>query len=475
MRTLLVVALVVFLGWLDLCSRQAKAMRAPLIYPIDRNDFTNPSQFTFLGSVLKDVEVVSLGESIHMTHEFPLVRLGVVRYLNENLGFHVLVIEGSAPDVWVAQDRLLRSARTAQDAQQALDGFFGLWNTSEMQKLIKYDAESWQSSHPLYIAGYDVQLGNGRGSQGLDVFEQLLDRLMAYATPPKGFDPAQWMHNIEPIVAKYQVEDRASVEAAIQTLEQWISRAAPEIEKRYPDVPHASALRLLPINLRAALQFRDDLAKPNSQGYQGLRDINAAGYVLQLKNAVAGQKIMLWAHISHLHNDSDQGTAAVGGILQRSLGPRLYTIASFAESGGAILIFPSGSNEDIGYGRVHGERGDLGQRLSGLSKQDYFLDLRSLPAGPSADSVFWTQQPLWVEAGQSRLIITRQFDGIVWIKSVHAPDLTPFVLVVSIIHYRRALILIGISVALIIVLVLLYLFVRWRRRRHKPVAASVLA
>jgi erythromycin esterase len=325
------------LASVGLWGQQIGAPTAPLVHPIDRKDFTNPDQFTFLGPILKDVEVVSLGESIHMTHEFPLVRLGIVRYLNENLGIHVLVMEGSAPDVWIAQDRFLNSAHTTQDAQEALGGFFGLWNTSEMRRLVEFEAKSWQSRHPLYIAGYDVQPGNGHGSQGSEVFRQLIERLSAYATPPEGFDSAQWMHNISPLVrGDYDPSQHASVEASLHALQQWIDRAAPEIEKRFPNVPHGAVLRLITDNLRAALAFRDDLAKPNSQGYKGLRDIHAAGYVLQVKRAVAGQKIMLWAHVSHLHNDNDPDRLfgpedKITGVSSRQ-GPQIKEIVLSAQA-----------------------------------------------------------------------------------------------------------------------------------------------
>jgi erythromycin esterase-like protein len=467
-RSLILTAIALFLS-LGLRGQQAGGLDASSIHPIHGNDLTDPDQFTFLAPILKDVEVVSLAESIHMTHEFPLVRLGIVRYLNENLGFHVLVMEGSAPDVWVAQDRLLNSPRTVQDAAEAEGGFFGLWNTLEMRQLIEYEAASWHSSDPVYIMGYDIQPGNGHDSQGIEVFRQLIERLQAYAIPPAGFVSAQWMHDIEPLLSsEYHPSDHATVEMAIQTLEQWINRAAPEVEKRFPNVPHATALRLIPKNLRAVLQFREGLTQQNPQGYQDLRDINAASYVFQVKEAVDGHKLMLWAHVSHLHNDNERGPASVGGILHRSLGSHLYTIIPFAESGGAILIFPARNNEDLGYGRVRGERGDLAQLLSHLSKQNYFLDLRPLPGGPSANRVFWTSQPLQVESVQNSMILGRECDGIIWIRTVHAPDLTPFVLVVSLIHYRNLLIVAGIGLVLMIVLLPTYFLVRWRKqhRRH---------
>jgi erythromycin esterase-like protein len=459
---------------MSLRGQQVSQVSVSSVHPIDRKDFTNPDQYTFLGPILKDVEVVSLGESIHRTHEFPLVRLGIVRYLNESVGFHLLVMEGSALDVWVAQDRLLNSARSAEDCKRALGGFFGLWNTSEMERVIEYEAESWHSSHPLYIVGYDIQAGNGHGSSGSDVFKQLLESLRTYAPPPEGFATSQWMRNIEPIVTDYRSEDHASVAAAIQILDEWIKRAAPQVEKRFPDVPHATALRLIPDNLRAVLQFHDSIALHQTpQVYQEQRDINAASYVLEVKKTAAGEKLMLWAHMSHLRNDNGQGLASVGGILHRSLGPRLYTITLFAESGGAILIFPGNNNEDLGYGRVHGSRGDLGQLLSRLSGQDYFLDLRSLPAGPSANSVFWTSQPVWSESGGGRSVLAQDQDGIFWIKTVHAPDFTPFVLMVSLIHYRTLLMVTGICLVMLIVVLPICVLVRSQRRRRMPLPQAL--
>lgn len=439
------------------------------VHPIGGADLANPDQFAFLDPILKDTEVVSLAESIHMTHEFPLVRLGMVRRLNEKLGFHELVMEGSAADIWIAQDGLLNSPRGVQDARQALGGFFGLWNTREMQRLLEYEAASWRASQPLYITGYDIQPGNGRGSQGGGVFWLLADRLAGYARPPDGFSFPQWVSKIQLLAvgSKYDPSEHASVEEAIHMLEQWVERAAPEIDKRFPNVPHAAALRLIPANLQAVLQFREDLAGPNSQGYQGLRDIHAAGYVLQLRENVAARKLMLWAHVSHLHNDDSRGPASVGAILRRRLGTRLYTIAPLAASGGAILVFPSIiGNEDIGYGRVHGARGDLGQRLGSLSKQDFFLDLRSLPSGASADPAFWTAQPVSLEAFQVPMIPAKQFDGIIWIKTVHAPDFTPFVLIASVMHYRVGLIAIAIGITAAILATPIYLAVRWRSRRR---------
>src|SRR5262245_28944897 len=114
---------------LMLAGAVALLQARPPIHPIDRTAYLEPTQYAFLDPILSGVEVVSLGESIHMTHEFPLVRIGMIRYLNEHLGFHVVGFEGGAADIWLAQDRFLGSAGTRDDADAALQGLVGVWNT----------------------------------------------------------------------------------------------------------------------------------------------------------------------------------------------------------------------------------------------------------------------------------------------------------------------------------------------------------
>jgi erythromycin esterase-like protein len=443
------------------CGAQGNS---PAIHLINSTNLTEPSQYAFLFPILDGVEAVSLPESIHMTHEFPLLRLGIVRYLNENLGFHVLVIERSAPDVWIAQDRFLNSPRSQQDATQALGGFFGLWNTLEMRQLLEYEASSWSSANPLYIIGYDVQPGNGHGSQGAEVFRQLFERLSFYAPPPPGFAPERWMDHAEALLGGNSDAPRlAAASGAIDELQEWISRVEPVVRERFPSNPHALALGLIPANLRAVLTFRAALARHDAEGYQGLRDINAAANVLNIKQTMNDHKIILWAHLSHLREDDAGTVASVGAILHRTLGARLYTIVPFAESGGAIATFPT-SNEDLGYARIRGNFGSLGKALSELSEQDYFLNLRSIPASDPLAQLLSIPQPVPVEAASARMTLTTTCDAIIWIKRVHAPDLTAFVLIVAVIHYQKTL---AVGTTLLIALIAFVLILKSRRQHRR--------
>jgi erythromycin esterase-like protein len=450
-------------------SATASPQRGGLpIYPIEPASDLAAARFGFLDSVLAGVEVVSLGESIHMTHEFPLVRIGMIRHLNERLGFHVLGMEGGPEDIWVAQDRFLHSVKSEADAEAAMLGLVGVWNTPEVKRLLEYEAASWRTGTPLYLTAYDVQPGIGRGSPGVEAFRQLADRLRSYVAPEAGFDIAAWVSDLAPVAdqcRRFQLADRGRVEGAIAALDRWVQHAKPAVERAFPAVPHALVLSLIPDNLRASLRLCETLGGIDWAHYKGRRDAQAAPYALELKSRLPQQKLMLWAHLDHVYYNHEQFpilTPAVGELLRKSLGERLYTIIPLAESGGAILVkvdptvreIASGAtpDADFGYARVHGARGELGQYLSTLGTGNYFLDVRRVDPGSRAGALLSREQPVWIESSSWQITPALDFDAIVWIKRVHAPDWPPTRLLMLVaIGYRKwlvpcgAILLLGIA------------------------------
>jgi erythromycin esterase-like protein len=402
---------------------QAARAQAPAAHAIDIADNADPAQYAFLSSVLKGAEVVSLAESIHMTHEFPPARIGMVRWMNEHLGFRLLAIEGSPEDLWVSQDAFLRDPT---DLAESTSGLFGVWNTAEMRQLFAYEASTWRTDHPLYITAYDIQPGTGRESHGARVFQLLAQRLAQYAPAPAGFDAAAWTGELGSLsmgCGEFKPGDAVKIEADIATLQGWIDRAAPNVEAAFPGVPHAAALRLVPENLRASLALCQGYVGGGASGanlYKPTRDRNAARFALRLRETAPGQRLMLWAHVSHLFYDAEGGSTSVGEILHAALGPRLYTIGAFAESGGTIMLI-SDWNDIIGYGRVWGVSGALKRDLDAGCAETCFFDLRDAGAGAAVTQ----PERVWFEARPERMTLAKDFDGIIWVRQVHPPQM-PF-------------------------------------------------
>lgn len=422
-------------------------------------------QYAFLSPILNDVGVVSLAESIHLTHEFPLARLGIVRSINQNSGFGVLAFEGSPEDVWISQDSFLKNS---SDLADSTSGLFGIWNTDEMRSIFAYERSTWSSSHPLYITAYDIQPGTGSGSRGDGVFGLLQQHLAQYSPPPSGFNAPDWEAALAPLTGDcgyYKSSDQERAEQAIQLLEEWIAQAAPKVETAYPNLPmHAGALRLIPQNLRKSLALCQTVggAEGNQRDwalYKQTRDRLGAQYVLSLKSATPNHKLILWAHLSHLSYDSNGNNTSVGEILHQTLGPRLYTIGTFALGGGAIVLF-SDVNDDIGYSPIfgisRGIRKFIGQRCPDLC----FTDLRNLPP----ESPMSGPQRLWIEAGQGTIPLAQDFDGAIWVENVHPPRLRlPLFLFLAGKHYFRLFVILGI---LFLVLLLWLVYRRFRRKKH---------
>jgi hypothetical protein len=72
----------------------------------------------------------------------------------------------------------------------------------------------------------------------------------------------------------------------------------------------------------------------------------------------------------------------------------------------------------MAYLPVHGVFGALRRKVNDLCPGDCFLDLRG-----TDDRLFADSHPVFIEAYPQPMALARDFDGMVWIKKVHAPDI----------------------------------------------------
>ena len=427
-----------------------------LIKEIDRDNYTSAEQYSFLSPIVEDVSLVMLGESIHLTHEFPLVRIGMIKYLNENENYNIIAMEGGAADIWVAQDILFDSQKEEADFKKATSGFFFIWNTPEIQKLIEYQASSLGTSNPLYITAYDVQQGTGQGSKNTKVFEMLAERLSYYSKPPTDFDLEKWLDQISPITfhcMKYNSSDYHEAISAINILEEWIQTAAPKVKKQYPNIPHDVVLKSMPDNFRASLSLCETLGGFNLSRYKVVRDSLSYINTLDLIKSAPNNKIIIWAHLSHVYYDSYDNIIpevgewndiavgpTVGERLKKKLGSKVYTIIPFAESGKTILIY-NDLNLDIGYGKITNDQSDFGKLFTQLSQKDFFLDLNSSNLSKEKNPRLFSKQLFLIEGmGELYLNFSSDMDGLIWIKKIGAPDWPRFkIILLSSLHYKKQL------------------------------------
>lgn len=397
------------------------------IHRLDWNRGYNAHELRFLRSPLANRTVVQLGESIHLTDEFARIRLSVVRYLHEELGFDVLALEGSAVDSWLSQDHLYRShdplPKKAHQAQKL--AWFGLWQTEAMGEVMKYVATTQaQSRRPLYLTSFDSQPGSSNAFRdGLKSLDALFEAVAAYAPPPDSGAFERWKRAFQPYLSNCYhstvpstEEERGVMDRSLAELSAWLRVASARVQ---PPI-HGRALLVVIASLHGSFELCGITpSRPfGGQTYQRQRDRENALTVLSIQNNVsASGKVILWAHHSHVNHDS-QGVSipSMGRSLLEVLGPKLYTIGLFAGSGEAL----SGDDSDdmaVKHLRTDLEIEDALRRMANF---DYFVDLASpdLPAefGRPSTGRFDT-------IGSRSYVLNRDFSAAILIQKVHPPVL----------------------------------------------------
>ena len=118
-------------------------------HAISLTDGADFSDLAFLAEVLKDKRLVLLGESNHGSREFNLQKNRLIRFLREELGFGVLLLESGMGEVYAIDYR----RGELSEGRMLSAGLVGPWRTLEYAELMRY----LKQTPDLRVGGYDVQ------------------------------------------------------------------------------------------------------------------------------------------------------------------------------------------------------------------------------------------------------------------------------------------------------------------------------
>ena len=132
-------------------SKTNKVKSDPSVIVLPDSNKISSKSFLQMQKYFEEKSIVQLGEGIHMTHEFPIYRKALAQSLFENLGFDIILFEGSMVEAWLASDHLLKKGihNSTDNANYRDIAFFPLWRSEEYDSLFK---------SPFYVASYDCKL-----------------------------------------------------------------------------------------------------------------------------------------------------------------------------------------------------------------------------------------------------------------------------------------------------------------------------
>jgi erythromycin esterase len=311
-------------AWAEWVRANAQPIRS-----LTSEDF---SDLRFLATLLEGRRVVQLGENGHGVSEFNHVKVRLIKYLHEELGYDVIAFESALWECWRTNGRVAELA-----AAEIMRGcIFGVWHADETVELFRYIRETRNTARPLILAGFDTQISAGRAAaKRPDFFRRLLAPLdSAYAERAAAGDSA-----LVAGMSAYAQENRAALLAFYDSLETFLATRGAGI---------ARAARVGPIDVSIARQTAWSMQRYVEQLTAGgaprtlARDEGMAKNLDFLLDSVfPGRKIITWGHNFHLRHRnsavSPDPVKTMGEWVAERRRDELYTVGLYMRSGRATL------------------------------------------------------------------------------------------------------------------------------------------
>lgn len=422
------------LTWQDHIRSNAKTLTS--VKPEKDDSYTD---LTFLKSVLADKRMVSLGEASHGASEYNSMKVRLVKFLHEELGYNVIAFESNLSDTAVAYAQ--RHHMTTEQFMKS--SIYGVWQVQENLPLFEYIAQQSKTDHPLILTGFD--------SQGADdSFITYIQHWFNQVDPGKAkafAQTEQWYKEMNKI---NQIDDfnqqKKKIKEKYQALQQFVREHRDELNQAEADQTNLVPLieRVLQNRLDMLDNYHPHIVKmfagidPEKQlqmaSYE--RDRVMAGNLTWLaENVYPNEKIIIWGHNYHIrknnstmiteHNGYDfdhNPYPTMGELLPYSLKQENYVIGLFAQEGS------SKKNNGVEEKVLPHEKGSLEDIVGTDMGAARFINMRDEELNPATE---WMYTPRTVKAWgvlDEKMIPRDQYDGILLIRSIHpstrlaAPD-----------------------------------------------------
>jgi erythromycin esterase len=379
--------------WRDEARRKAQPVRS-----LVSDDFTD---LRFLKSVLAGRRVVQLGESGHGVAEFNWLKVRLIKFLHEEMGFDVIAFESSLSGCDVANGRV----GVSTPVEVMRDCIFPVWHSSEVLGLFEYLDARRRAGDRLDLAGFDVQ-NSGRARP--EVTARLVKQVERVDQ-----DLARDVREAEGKVRTgLDAESAAKMKAAY-------SEAADRLEREKAALVKLEArpfeVDLAIQELRARVRHVGQLSAAEQAAGSRIRDEGMADNLdFLLDRLYPGRKVIVWAHNYHIEKRRETaGTQAMGQWVAKRRGAEVYTLGLYMGRGVATW------NDQARYEIVAPRPNSLEAVMASAGWRMSFMDF----TGAAADS--WTRMPIDArDWGVRPMRITPglSYDGVLYVDTVTPPE-----------------------------------------------------
>ena len=300
------------------------------------DDFADLAPF---GRAVDAVRVVALDEQTHGGHEEFVLKLRLLRYLHERLGFDVLVLESGFFDVGLIQQARREGGRV--DDLGPGNIFFMYSKSAEGRALLQYIDATQGTAHPIVLAGMDSQ------HSGALAQAQLVPRLLSFlgahtrvvgAPPHPDWSEDDWNDFAATTTAMLALRPEpppAAARAAFERVCAALLRQFARIDDPTPEIGSAGWWTRVIVDLQAQARQLWNAPRGNA------RDVALGDNVAWIADRlVPGQRVVVWGHAIHLVHDapSPEAPPLAGTVMRRHFGTA-YHVAHLTGLAGRYLDY----------------------------------------------------------------------------------------------------------------------------------------
>ncbi|MES2153411.1 MAG: erythromycin esterase family protein [Pseudomonadota bacterium] len=367
------------------------------------------SDLQFLKPLLAGKRVVQLGESGHGVAEFDLVKVRLIKFLHQQLGYDVVAFESSLPQCYAADQSL--ATATAADSMRAC--IFPQWRMAEVLPLFDYLRVVRQSGQRLTLAGFDVQPSSASERGGT----RLRAMLGALGSPLRaGIDANEAMLDLG-------IRNSASIAENAERLERFYGNTATALTDGAVALSSAGfaredvAVALKSAQSRVHLTRQFASAGSNRTASAEARDIGMAENIdFLLDTLYPGRKVIVWAHNAHIAYTRPAGMyRSMGMQLAERRKSEIYSIGLYMGRGEAA------NNDNSHYPVAAPPAASMESVLARETSSYVFVDFSRAKTTPAT---IWMFAPIVArEWGRlpTMIVPAATFDAVLYIDTVTPP------------------------------------------------------
>jgi erythromycin esterase len=397
-------------------------------YPIRSLTEECYSDLEFLKTLIGDRRLVQLGESGHGVSEFDAVKVRLIKFLHEEMGFDVIAFESSIFECYLAN--YYPDSLSAEDMMYG--SIFSVWQCHEVLSLFEYIKETQATSRPLILGGFDIQISSMIGVLPRPAF---MRDVVAHINPAY----AQTVFSIDStVVAGYTqtsyesfynwvLANRRSYTTYYNSMVSFFNSNMDSLCTIYADDPTVPRIARqtawsMPRFLQVVMSYPPTMHPNNTNQTMSVRDAAMAVNVGALMDKIyPDKKIINWGHNYHIRHDS----RTMGEALIAKYRSDLYTVGLYMYRGLAA------ENDRSTYWIEPPSPNSIESVFYRTRRKYCFVDL--LHQQQEAGNSWMFNSFLAKTWGQTdvNMIPRDEYDAILFIDTVKPPDYLPRITTVT--------------------------------------------